>query len=76
MDQSQPNTFEVYTSSGYASAVASYLDTVKAVYPHLGQGNRVRVGFCFVETVRDIFPDEEYTGFRYSELQKKGYRHI
>ena len=50
----------------------AYFDGVKAVYPHLGKGNRVRLGFCFVESVRGVFPDEEYKGFRYSESQKTG----
>ena len=36
-----------------------------------GEGIRSRLGFCFVNLVRTKFPSEEFTGFRYSERQKK-----
>ena len=40
---------------------------VQAVYPNMGEGARMRLGFCFVEMVRATFPDDEYKGFRYSD---------
>ena len=50
-----------------AKRFRSYNDAVKEHYPHLGEGNRVRLGMCFVEMVRGLFPDESYKGFRYSD---------
>ena len=50
-----------------AKRFRSYNDAVKEHYPHLGEGNRVRLGMCFVEMVRGLFPDENYKGFRYSD---------
>ena len=53
--------------SNNAKRFRSYNDAVKEHFPHLGEGNRVRLGMCFVEMVRGLFPDESYKGFRYSD---------
>lgn len=45
----------------------AYFDGVKSVYPAGTRGVRRRLGYCFVEMVRGVFPDEEYKGFRYSD---------
>ena len=46
---------------------SAYKEGVQAVFPNMGEGARMRLGFCFVEMVRATFPDDEYKGFRYSD---------
>ena len=46
---------------------SAYKEGVQAVYPNMGEGARIRLGFCFVEMVRATFPDDEYKNFRYSD---------
>ena len=44
---------------------SAYEEGAQAMYPNMGEGACIRLGFCFVERVRTIFPDDEYKGLRY-----------
>ena len=47
---------------------AAYSGGAKLAKDEYASGRRFRLGYCFVETVRGLFPDPEYRGFRYSDF--------
>ena len=62
---------KIDTKSNESKRYQCYNDGAVQCGLNQGEGIRSRLGFCFVNLVRTKFPSEEYTGFRYSERQKK-----